>query len=125
MIEKIKAGREEVRVQASPWALFVYAREFGSDWYADYEAAFRDVPDSEVSDGEVLNLGDVVKAIDGLFLLKTLWACAKNADDGIPGFEAWARGVRLDMSPYAVWKLEVNALINADLFCAADEAEEG
>lgn len=127
----IKLGSAEVRAQGSPWALFIYQREFATqdgpaDWYADYEAAFsraREAPRDE--EGRV-DVARFLAGIDPIFLLKTLWAMARNADDAVPAFEEWAPSLDgVSMAPVATWKLEVNSAINAELFRVGVEEPEG
>lgn len=118
----VHVGSEETSVQGSPWALFIYQREFAeggkkADWYADYERAYSKVAELPTNDdGTFENPLKFIEAIDALFLLKTAWAMAKNADDATPPFEEWARGIDASLAPIAPWKLEVNAAINAELF---------
>lgn len=123
----VNLGGVEISAQGSPWALFVYQREFSTpdekcSWYADYDEAraeFEPTGDEQA---------DAIKAVGGmdpLFCLKTLWSCAKCADDAVPPFEPWMRSLEgVSMSPYAPWKLEVMALINAEIFRYQAQGEE-
>ncbi len=124
----IKLGETEVRAQGSPLALFYYQREFATadgpaDWYADYERAFARASEAPRDDEGKVEVGRFLAGIDSVFLLKTLWAMARNADGGVPPFEEWAASLDASMAPVAMWKLEVNSAINAELFRVRVEDE--
>lgn len=126
----IKLGGTEVRAQGSPLALFYYQREFAdqdgpADWYADYERAFSRAAEAPRDEEGRVDVGRFLAGIDSVFLLKTLWAMARNADGSVPPFEEWAAGLEASMAPVAMWKLEVNSAINAELFRARVEEDEG
>ena len=70
-----------------------------------------------------MEVGRFLAGIDSVFLLKTLWAMARNADGDVPPFEEWAASLDASMAPVAMWKLEVNSAINAELFRVRVEDE--
>lgn len=132
MVE-VNLGALKVSAQGGPWALTLYQREFKEsgkrfDWYADHEEAFAEADEAVSSNDGITNL-EYIGKVEPLFLLRTLWACVKNADDETPSFEAWLKTLDISMSPYAMWKWEVFELIKAELFRipqveANTEAEE-
>lgn len=104
----IHLGDENVSVQGSPWALFLYNREFSTDesradWHEDFQAAYKDF----VEDGA---------RVDPLFLLKTCWAMASNYDDTTPDFEDWLRPLDIGIGMNEPWIWEVHDAIFAELF---------
>lgn len=106
-------------LQGSPWALFIYQREFGTSWHDDYDAAFKEagkvLEDKSVTDPAQRGINFMSK-VDPLFLLKTAWAMARNNDDSFPGFEEWVKTLDCPMTPISGWKFGVNSAINAELF---------
>lgn len=107
----------DVSAQGGPWALHLYQREFSepgskADWYADYVAAFSDFA--------------IEGNVDPFFLLKTLWAMARNADDSVPSYQKWLESVDCSMALNEPWQLEVVSAINAEIFRRrVEEAGEG
>lgn len=113
----INLGNQKVSVQGSPWALFIYQREFvndegkHADWYEDF-------------DGNVVANEDLLLYVSPLFALKTCWAMARNHDDDIPGFDEWARPLEISMHPNASWIGEVVDAIFAELFRISEEEDQ-
>lgn len=133
-MREINLGAEKLSAQGGPGALTLYQREFKDngkryDWYTDQEEAFSEAEKSREANGE-LNISKYIQGLEPLFLLRTLWACAKNADESIPAFEEWHKTLDISMSPWAAWKWEVWLLIQAELFrnaqveAKAEETEE-
>lgn len=121
-MRKINLGNVEVRAQGTPWALLIYQREFSTaekkcSWYEDYAA-------SQVvgMDDDLPQVYKAVAGCDAVFLLKTLWVCAYACEDVAVGFDEWVKGLEgVSMAPFSVWKMEVLALINAELFRIGQE----
>lgn len=133
----IHLGDVEVCAQGSPWALFLYQREFSTpdhkvSWYDDYRDTTEDWQQSQSDDAEqrqAENIVNSVSAMDAMFLLKTLWACAACHDEAnTPSYEKWLKKVSADgdipMAPFSVWKMEVSALINAEIFRYGAKAKQ-
>ena len=103
----------EQSVQGSPWALMLYQREFkdeegkNADFYADWVDYLIAIDDAQNGKSAT---------IDVMFLIKTAWAMAKNADDSVPNFETWARESAISMEPGAPWMTEVQTAIFAEIF---------
>lgn len=119
MVE-VNLGAMKVSAQGGPWALTLYQREFKEsgkrfDWYADQEEAFAAADAALANNANITNL-EYTGKLEPLFLLRTLWACVKNADEDTPSFDVWLRTLDISMSPYAMWKWEVFELIKAELF---------
>ena len=125
----IHLGDVEIQAQGSPWAVFLYQREFSTpdhkvSWYEDYEQTTDDFEYSQADDAtqrQTENIVRSVSALDAMFCLKTLWACAACHDEAhTPPYEKWLKQVSAEgdipLSPFSSWKLEVSALINAEIF---------
>ena len=122
----IHIAGKELHAQGSPWAVFLYQREFSTadekcSWYEDYERSTHDFEPVEDKETNVVNS---VSALDSMFCLKTLWACVAAVDETVAArqFEPWLKelstnGEDVPMTPFSLWKLEVSALINAEIFC--------
>ena len=100
----------EVSVHGSPWALFLYRREFKKDWYEDYQEAT----------GFIESTG----YFDQLFLLQTCWALAKTLDKDLPPFEEWANSLEANMAIEAPWTGEVMSEVLSELFRVPVEEQE-
>lgn len=117
----VHLGNVEVSAQGSPWALFLYQREFSTpdkqcSWYEDYDAAHRP---HEVSEDEQVEAVNRLSSLDNVFCLKTLWACAASIDESLPPFEQWLKslvGAGVPMVALPLWKMEVSVLINTEIF---------
>lgn len=125
----VHLGNVEISAQGSPWALFLYQREFSTpdkqcSWYEDYDAAHKDYKASEDKQVEAVNR---LSALDNMFCLKTLWACAASVDDSLPPFEQWLKSLAdadIPMVALPLWKMEVSVLINAEIFRYKTQAEK-
>lgn len=107
-MREVHFGDEAVAVQGSPWAAFVYQREFDADWNMDYVAAFE-------------GFGETRWTYDIPFLLRTCWAMARNHDDAFPPFEEWARSLDCSCSARAPWVKEVLEAVKAEMFRIGEE----
>lgn len=126
-MREVNLGALKVRAQGGPGALTFYQREFKDngkryDWYADQEEIFSAADaarnaciEAGEDDGDVI-ASNYIAALEPLFLLRTLWACVKNADESTQPFDEWHKSLAISMSPVAGWKWEVWLLIQAELF---------
>ena len=120
-MREVNLGALTVSAQGGPWALTLYQREFKEsgkryDWYSDYEEAFAEA-EQALKENPKINDTEYLSKIEPLFLLRTLWACAKNAnEESIPSFEEWIKSLEISMAPWAAWKWEVWLLIQAEIF---------
>lgn len=136
-MREINLGAEKVSAQGGPGALTLYQREFKDngkryDWYADQEEAYAkaenmrasfavEAAESSETQGEFDSI-KYISALEPLFLLRTLWACAKNANENsVPSFEEWHKSLDISMAPWADWKWEVWLLIQAEIFRATKD----
>lgn len=115
-MREINLGNEVVSVQGSPWALFLYNREFSTneeraDWHSDFQKAYAGFTQDSAR-------------VEPLFLLKTCWAMAKNQDDSIPSFETWLKPLDIGIGMDQPWVWEVNDAIFAELFRFEQDSEE-
>ena len=133
----IHLGDVEVKAQGSPWAIFLYQREFSTpdkpcSWYDDYESTTATPMESTAEDEKVRREENVVysvEALDCMFCLRTLWACAACHDErNTPPFETWLKSMSektaISMAKFSLWKLEVSALINAEIFRFGPQAKQ-
>lgn len=100
----------EVSVHGSPWALVLYKREFGKDWYEAYEQAAKSVETNGF--------------FDQAFLLETCWAMGNMPRDPLPPFDEWAYSLEANMALDAPWTGEVMAEIISELFRITIEEEK-
>lgn len=105
-MRSVKIGDSEIGVQGGPWALVLYEREFKPD-HPDF---FSDVHRYAPNPIEGRNFADP------MFLLRCLWAMAKNADDAFPPFERWTKSLDISLQENEPWTLEVVSALNAEIF---------
>lgn len=109
-MREIDLSGYKMTVQGGPWAVFLYKREFKSDFFADYREAISHVQDD-------------ISTVDALFLLRAVWVMASTAADAdgelsrVPPFERWLKTMPdLPMTADVPWGGEVISAIFAELF---------
>lgn len=105
----IHFGDREVRVQGSPWALFLYDQEFSTETTCFFS--------------------DLERSADPVFLLKCAWAMAKCYADSIkdplfPPFKEWMQSLDISMQANAPWTQEVVSALNAEVFRSNNHSGE-
>lgn len=104
---KVDYGAGEKELLFSGWTLVLYEQQFGGDLIqdlfgkvevrkSDVETALRNVGVDEAPEREdddpVLFTSDYTQT-NWTAILKALWAGLKTADDALPGFTQWSRGL--------------------------------
>lgn len=104
---KVDYGAGEKELLFSGWTLVLYEQQFGGDLIqdlfgkvevrkSDVETALRNVGVEEAPEREdddpVLFTSDYTQT-NWTAVLKALWAGLKTADDALPGFTQWSRGL--------------------------------
>lgn len=84
----IGEGRE-LEIKLSFYTLYLYEQEFGSDMIKDTIGIIR--VEKEKKDSGVVELN--FKNTNWTALTKALWAACKCADDSIPSFVEWSKGL--------------------------------
>lgn len=93
-MREIKVGGKEIRIRATPLALFYYRQEFKKELLSDMLGMVRGLNLKDISE---LNTDDtdamlkVVSSLDILAILQIIWAMAKADGFGtsFPSFEKW------------------------------------
>ena len=114
-MRKVSIGEENVSVQGGVWALVLYEREFAPD----HGNFFDDVKTYAANPMEGRMFASP------LFLLRCLWAMARNADETFPCFDEWAKSLDIPMQEGAPWTNEVISALNAEIFRSAESDARG
>ena len=114
-MRKVTLGEKEISVQGGPWALVLYEREFAQD-HPDF---FDDLQKYAANPLE----GRLFAS--PLFLLRCLWAMARNADDNFPMFDEWTKSLDVPLQEGAPWTNEVISALNAEIFRSSESESEG
>lgn len=87
---KIDFGQGEVEIAAGVGMMMIYEQEFNSDIIKDlYDKV---VIRKEDEDEDIIAALDFRK-VNWTILVRTLWACMRNADKTLPGFKEWSENV--------------------------------
>lgn len=86
----IDYGSGEVEVLVTPWTLVIYEQEFQSDMVQDVLGKV--VVRNEESEEGAITVFDY-RDVNWTSYIKALWACMKAADDSLPCFKQWSKGI--------------------------------
>lgn len=83
MERTVKIDGKDVVLKATAYNLVIYRAEFGQDMFQAKANIFSALHGNQIT----------LSKIDGLTVARMTWCMAKTADESLPGFNQWMKGI--------------------------------